>query len=226
MQKLMSALVAFLLTAMIAGIFYQQHGQGTPIFFTERSSVPPVVLTFGPVIMIFVLWLYRVFLKETPATDRLAPRFFESDIVSGRLGYLWEKISVFVMLVLPVIGFLYFWERFDKGIAWPLEVGRLCDLPADTVLSPVDLYTPTDPLWYGFKARYRYGSYGMITPGAPARETCALPNGVDYYPFTQPLLMAGLSGAVMLMSGWNLLLVMRRRPIRRASLEREEPGNS
>ena len=219
MQKVISAIMVFLLTAMVAGVFYLQYGKGDPIFFTERSSVPLIVLTFGLPVMIFVLWLYRSFLKEIPATRFLAPRFFEADIASERLAYQWEKVSVFIILILPLIGFLHFWERFDKGTAWPLETGRLCDVPAQVVLPEVDLYKPTKPLFYGLKARYRYGSADMLQRDSPARNDCSLPNGVDYYPFVQPLIMAILSGIVLVMASWNLILVMRRRPIRYAAVQ-------
>ena len=72
MTAILSVLLSFTIYQLLFGIFYGQMGSTTgafATFFTERPSVPLILLSAGQPIHIFTLWLAGRTLAATPVAD-------------------------------------------------------------------------------------------------------------------------------------------------------------
>lgn len=207
MTAILSVLLSFTIYQLLFGIFYGQMGSTTgafATFFTERPSVPLILLSAGQPIHIFTLWLAGRTLAATPVADAAFPRLFVEKMNPPGMARTWEVISALVMLALPIIGFGYYWVRFlTKGEAW---------LKANAEQFGLFHPAPFTNLFVNFD-QYRYGDLSQLGKVKGV-------DGVSFVPLWQPLIMVAFSLAIVVMS-LRLFLEMRNR--RRAQAAQVTP---
>jgi hypothetical protein len=158
-----------------------------------------IILSFGPAIHLILLWLILRYLSAVPPADRLFPRLIVGSLETERLNHSWEKGSVLATLGLPIIAFVWAWDRFlSRGTVFEkatgIEIGRF------------DIVSPK--LFWGGWDVYRYGN---VVSG----------DASSFIPFWQPLLiMGGGTLAVLIVSARVLMRLRERAPIRRRMVSR------
>lgn len=200
LETRITVLTFFLITNLIgAFFFFQWEMDWGAALFGDRSSVPMIVLSFGPVVQLAVLWMVWRYLCEVPAKDRLFPRLIVGDLETERLNHSWEKGSALTVLGLPIIAFTWAWERF-------LNEGTVFDKATGIEVGRFDFVSPR--LMLGGWDIYRYGD---VLSGEAS----------SFVPFWQPLLiMGGGTLAVMVLSARILLQLRERAHVRRRMVRR------
>jgi hypothetical protein len=193
-----TALTGLILVFLGGGVLHYQFGRpgfGAEDFFTERPSVPLVVLSYGPWLQVLNLWLVErwrqrhdslSFVLSGPPGDRRAVR----DPVM-------ERAALAVVVGLPLVLVAYWWVRFHHGQAWD-----------STSLALVGLYDLRGPPWQ-FLVDANLFRYGLAPPVGPVAP--GAPDGVSFGPFWQPVVIMGGGTACM---AWFSIRVLRMGPRR------------
>lgn len=167
--------------------------------FPDKASVPSIVLSFGPLIHVLVLLLVWHYLIAIPAKERFFPRLIVGDLETRRLTHSWEKGSAVATLALPIVAFVWAWERFlSKGAVFEkasgLEVGRFEYVPPSLILGGWDVHR-----------------YGDIT----SQEASS------FLPFWQPVFVMGGGTTLVVVLTLRIVFHLRKRaPIRKRFVNR------
>lgn len=214
MQAVIAVLSGFVTCQMIFGLFYAQMGLSAGafrLFFTEAATVPMILLSFGPWIQAAALGLVLAFLAHRPAEQVLFPRFVgggakADNMEAPGLALIWEWISVGIILILPLIGFAYWWTEF-------LDPGRGAWIKAS--LAPKGVFERVDGCFLiNTLGHCRYGSLPPVAG-----------SGDDFAPFWQPVfVMGGGTLVVVGLTAWILLRIVQRAPIRITEVRRQGIG--
>lgn len=205
MQIVISLLSGFFIVQMTFGLFFAQLGldEGAfRVFFDEAGTVPLILLSFGQWIHIAALALVVAFLENIPPSQILFPRFAGSGIDSGgmeapRLDLIWEWISVALVLILPMIGILYWWLEF-------LNLSRGAWIKSSNQVVGIFERVPG----CHFIDNWDVCRYGTLPPRTGT--------GDSFVPFWQPvIIMGGGSLVIILITIFLLLKVWKRAPVRR-----------
>ena len=121
MQRLISAVFAFLILGLVAGfaLFRWSLPLESASLYTDRPAVPFVMLAFGLPVAVWGYWLVHRFLTFVPAEDAAFPRFVVTEFETAELDRLWQGHSVLVLCLLPLAGFCWaWWELCTEAQAW------------------------------------------------------------------------------------------------------------
>lgn len=210
MQTVISVLSGFFIVQMFFGVFFAQMNLPSAafsVFFDEAGTVPMILLSVGQWIQVAALVLVLFFLSHTDPRRFLFPRFVggsisDDDMEAPDLSLIWERISIVLILFLPIIGIVYWWIAFldPRRGAWIKATNEVVGL-FDRV-SGCHFFDKWNACRYGY---------------LPALQG----NGDSFVPFWQPvLIMGGGTVAVIVLSLWILRDVSRRAPIRQAEVTR------
>tara|TARA_R110000737_G_scaffold80576_1_gene112782 strand:+ start:224 stop:832 length:609 start_codon:yes stop_codon:yes gene_type:complete len=195
MEARITVLSLFLISNLAIGFMYfQWEIDQAAVLFVNRPAVPLLILSFGPIIQIAVLWMVRDFLNEIRPVDRLFPQLAIPVLDTKKLAYKWERMSAWIVLGLPIIGFSWAWHRFlTNGSVWETKTGTSVDR----------FYYVSPNTFFGDWDTHRYGD--QLTDQA-----------ASFVPFWQPLIIMGFSSvAVVIVTLGTVLKVKKRSEVRR-----------
>ena len=183
MQAVITAVFAFLNTALLSGFFFNRFDMdiGLAFLFDERRVAPMIMLAYGLPVAAFGYGLVLRYLQHTPAGQTRFPRFAFTEFENAEMDQLWQNLSVLIVCLLPLAAFGWAWFEFaTHGEVWRndgtyTEVSRWAPVPFELV------YTDR---WHD----YRYGELNAARTG---RKT---DNGASFLPFWHSVIwMGGMS---------------------------------
>lgn len=202
MQAVITAVFAFLNTALIAGFMYNSWDIdfGLASLFDERPVAPMIMIAFGLPVAAFGYWLVGKYLKFVSAEHSAFPRFAFTEFDNTELDMLWQKLSMLLICLLPLVGFGWAWFEFaTHGQAWK----------NDGSFAEVSLWRPV-PFELVYTDRWNDYKFGDI---AAARTPGNGMTGASFLPFWHSVVwMGGMSLLVVWQSASCLLAFLRRRP--------------
>lgn len=154
------------------------------------ESAPVFALTFGTLISIGTFSLMLVLIKKSKAKEglsRVPPLWIDIDVKSG-LGRAWRRIVLVLVFIFPLAAQLHFWLRLFEWQVWK-----------DTAAAPtVSLWSYVSPSYFLDWDAHRYGDHSkrMLEEGF---------GGVSFLPFWQPLIMAGMTLFLLIITGKIIL---------------------
>ncbi|MEO9824862.1 MAG: hypothetical protein ABJF50_10660 [Paracoccaceae bacterium] len=194
MENRITWLSILLIFTLFNAFGFYQWNLPLSFLFSNRPSVPLLVLSFGPAIQVGVLWMVGLHLKESDPREKLFPRVAVTEFDSQATAFFWERTSAAFVLGLPMISFTWAWHRFlTKGEVWEAANGMHTHR--------FELVSPS--LFLGSWDTYRYGN---IATG----------EGASFVPFWQPALIMGLGTAIaVFLTGVISLQLFKRYSIRK-----------
>jgi len=110
MQKIISAVMTFVVGFLIYALLFHVHdltAGDAAKYLPERPSAPLIILVGLQPIYIFGLWLVLIYFRHAP--EGTFPKLWVKEVETPALGRVIETLSACTMIVLPMIGFGYFW---------------------------------------------------------------------------------------------------------------------
>lgn len=211
MEKLISTVFSFLILALIAGLFFAQLRVefGIHELFPDRMAAPLILLAFGLPIAAFGYWLVSRFMRHVSPDRAAFPRYFITEFDEPELDRMWQRISMLIVCVVPLLFFAWAWMWFlNHGAAWlndgtsaPPRVDRWEMVPFNLVYCDALHTFGLGPECKGWDA-YRFGDLAAVENGK---------GGVSFLPFWHPVLWLIPMTAVVVLQSVRLIDLYRRR---------------
>lgn len=191
MRKLWAAVTTFNILFILNLWWMDRTGNAVIDVFTPDDrweSVPIFGLTLGSLFTIISFHLLLSYVRKMrsegrPWHGRIPTIWIQPDELVGSFRRAWLVFIIVVCIVLPIAAQVQFWYRLDNWQVWKnYDPGRG---------ERVQLLQPISPKFLLDWDAHRYGDYSKR----------AERKGVSFVPLFQPLLMFGLSIAVMLIAG-------------------------